>query len=87
MRAININIEDFINILSTLKAKGHTLIDLDMVEDEHSPTMNKLVIHPVSGQGFSTKEIIKQPAQGSVTEIRDPDIRRDNNDIFNHFDL
>jgi hypothetical protein len=83
MTANNINIEEFIKILMSIKNSGIKLINLDMLPDESHPTMNKLVIHPVKIGGFSSSkkdENIGEPI------IRNPEIRTDNDDIFNLFD-
>jgi hypothetical protein len=86
MTASNINIDDFINILTILKQKGHKMIDLDMLPDDNHPSMNKLVVHPVSSQGQANyRDHVEQPK----SEIRNPEISTENNDIFNNnlFDL
>lgn len=81
MTATNINIEEFIGVLQTLKANGFKLMDLDMLPDEDHPQMNKLVVHPIKSKSDPTyKEGLPAPTN---VEIRDPNINRDNNDIFN----
>jgi len=86
MTATNINIDEFIKVLNALRERGHKLIDLDMLPDESHPSMNKLVIHPVYNQGQG-----QLPPPGyqhqSPSEIRNPDISTENNDIFGYFGL
>lgn len=82
MTATNINIEEFLKVLSVLQESGYKLVDMDMLPDEEHPNMNKLVIHPVKAKtDSSSKEGSEQPERG--TEIQNPNIDRDNNDIFN----
>ena len=50
MTATNINIDEFIHILTNIKNNGSKFIDLDMLPDENHPSMNKLIIHPVKNQ-------------------------------------
>ena len=80
MTAININIEDFLKILVSLKQKGAKLINLDMIPDESNPKMNKLIIRPV-GKGMKKAP----PPPEEDPEIHDPDVRLDSDDIFNLF--
>jgi hypothetical protein len=76
MTATNVNIAEFINVLQTLSQDGTTLVNLDMVPDDNHPSMNKIVIYPVSqGKGGT-------PTQNKVT-IRNPNIGTDGDDIFN----
>ena len=82
MTATNINIDEFIHILTTLKADGTSLINLDMIPDSDHPSMNKLVIHPVTDNRMGE---VKREAP-SIT-IRNPKISTDNDDIFNQFNL
>lgn len=86
MTAVNINIDEFINVLHSLRSRGYNLIDLDMIPDENHPSMNKLVVNPVNvqGQGLLPPPGYKHQAP---TEIRNPNISTNNNDIFNAFDL
>jgi hypothetical protein len=87
MTATNINIDEFINILTTLRANGHKLIDLDMIPDENHPSMNKLVIHPVHTQQGLLPAPQEYYQQEHPSIIRNPNINRDNNDIFDSFKL
>jgi len=82
MTATNINIAEFIHVLQTLKADGSVLIDLDMLQDPDHPSMNKLVIHPVPAEGR-----VGSPAESQEVKARNPQINRDNNDIFSAFNL
>jgi hypothetical protein len=86
MTATNINIDEFINILTTLRARGHRLIDLDMTPDENHPSMNKLVVHPVTTQNMQPppEDYYQQQPK---PEVKNPKISRDNNDIFSSFNL
>lgn len=81
MTATNINIEEFINVLVSLRNKGHKMIDLDMLPDDNHPSMNKLVVTPTGAVPPQARQETQKP------EIRDPQIRTDNNDIFSSFDL
>ena len=82
MTASNINIDEFINILVNIRNAGSRLINLDMLPDENHPSMNKLVIHPVKDKNV---EAIQDQPEEQKFIIRNPDIRTDNNDIFNKF--
>lgn len=84
MTATNINVDEFIALLTGIRNNGVKFVNLDMVPDENRSTMNKLVIHPVnkvsaSGQRISNKE------RSENFVIRNPEIRTDNDDIFNLF--
>lgn len=76
MTATNINIEEFINILVSIKNNGSKMIDLDMLPDETHPSMNKLVIHAVKTPNGQEPD---------KTIIRNPNINSDNNEIFDSF--
>lgn len=84
MTATNINIDEFIHILVNIKNAGSKFIDLDMLPDENHPSMNKLIIHPVKNQSQKQGEEQEQPRENRIA-IRNPNIRTDNNDIFNSF--
>lgn len=84
MTAANINIDEFIHILVNIKNNGCKFIDLDMLPDENHPSMNKLIIHPVKNQSQKQGEEQEQPRENKIV-IRNPNIRTDNNDIFNSF--
>lgn len=47
MTATNIILNDFINMLVSIRDRNVKIIDLDMVPDPDSPNMNKLIIHIV----------------------------------------
>lgn len=79
MTAININVEEFIKILNDMKEDGYKLINLDLIPDEGHPNMNKLVIYPVKPTNQEPNDEPKNII------VRNPEIRRDNNDIFNLF--
>ncbi len=83
MTATNINIDEFIHILTNIKNAGSKFIDLDMIPDENHPSMNKLIIHPVKNQ--SQKQGEQEQTQENRIVIRNPNISTDNNDIFNSF--
>lgn len=82
MTATNINIEEFINVLAKIRDSGSKFIDLDMLPDENHPSMNKLIIHPVKSPG---QNHISEELQENRIIIRNPQIRTDNNDIFDSF--
>jgi len=65
-----------------MQASGARLIDLDMIPDENHPSMNKLIIHPVVMQDLEPPHSKKSESR---VETRNPDINRENNDIFNAF--
>lgn len=84
MTATNINIDEFIQILVNIKNSGCKFVDLDMLPDENHTSMNKLVIHPVRSKTKEQgEEPISQPENRII--IRNPNIRTDNNDIFDSF--
>lgn len=83
MTATNINIDEFVNILVSIRNNGSNLIDLDMLPDENHPSMNKLIIHAVKTNKLN-KEKQDEFIENKI-EIRNPNIRTDNNDIFNSF--
>ena len=83
MTATNINIDEFIHILTNITNNGSKFIDLDMLPDENHPSMNKLIIHPVKNQ--SQKQGEQEQTQENRIVIRNPNISTDNNDIFNSF--
>lgn len=85
MTATNINIEEFLAILMELRKKGSKYINLDMLPDENNPKMNKLQIHAVKPTG-STGGQPQFRATPKEIVIRNPEIRTDNDDIFNLFD-
>lgn len=80
MTALNINIEDFLRILIGLRKKGIKMINLDMLPDDGNPAMNKLIVHAVPPKDSNEPA----PPQREV-EIKNPEVRLDNNDIFNLF--
>lgn len=84
MKAQNIDINRFIEILVSLQGNGTKLIDLDMVPDDRQPNMNKIVIHPVYGPGMAP---MPKQRQEDPYEIRDPLISPDTDDIFYSFGL
>ena len=84
MTATNINIDEFIHILTNIKNNGSKFIDLDMLPDENHPSMNKLIIHPVKNQSQKQGEKQEKPRENRIA-IRNPNISTDNNDIFNSF--
>lgn len=84
MTATNINIDEFIHILTNIKNNGSKFIDLDMLPDENHPSMNKLIIHPVKSNSQKQAEEQEQPRENKII-IRNPNISTDNNDIFNSF--
>lgn len=75
MTATNINIAEFINVLSKIHSTGINLINLDMIQDENHPSMNKLIIHPVKDGEASSSDSRK-------IQVRNPNVSTDNNDIF-----
>lgn len=85
MTAININIEEFINVLVNLRNGGAKLVDLDMLPDENHPSMNRLVLHPVKSANDTLPRFDgsnSNPNRSKIS-IRNPNISTDNNDIFN----
>ena len=81
MTATHIVIDEFIDVLSKIRANGTRLINLDMIPDDNHPSMNKLVIHPVPVNAEQTK----QASNTRRLIIKNPDISTDNNDIFDSF--
>jgi hypothetical protein len=84
MTAVNINVEEFIKLLSNLRSTGVKLINLDMLPDDNHPKMNKLVIHPVRSGRKGQDESVEDNLEDDPS-IRNPDISTDNDDIFNLF--
>lgn len=83
MTAVNINIQQFIDILVSLRNKGNTLINMDMTQDDNNPHMNKLVIYPVAD--MNPEAYYQHNQQPPDIQIKDPNVSTDNNDIFNLF--
>jgi hypothetical protein len=80
MTATNIVIDEFIEVLMQIRAGGARLMNLDMIQDESHPSMNKLIIHPIPVES----EDKNQPKGNSKRLIiKNPDVSTDNNDIFN----
>lgn len=79
MTAVNINVEEFIGILTKLREQGVTAMNLDMIPDDRFPKMNKLIIHPLRGD--RNEELPRDLGDG----IQDPDVNPDSDDIFNLF--
>jgi hypothetical protein len=79
MTAHNIVIEEFIQALTSLKDRGYKMINLDMLQDEGNSGMNKLIVHPVK----TKTSYSSSPKKESEKEIKNPNISRENNDIFN----
>lgn len=78
MTATNIVLEEMIRVLTSIREQGFERIDMDMVPDEDSPGMNKLVMHPIS------------PARGAEpigdeVIIRNPDTDFDRDEIYDLF--
>ena len=94
MRATNININDFIHILTRLRDDGSNMVNPDMIPDENEPAMNKLIIHPVKirREGEPDMPPMHDPVKHAQKErnkkisIRNPNINRENNDIFGAFE-
>lgn len=92
MTASNINIEEFISILTTIWENGSRYINLDMLPDDTHPSMNKLIVHPVrppdeleresSNTRSSNRDEIPVPESREEMEIRNPKVSTKNNDIF-----
>src|SRR5688500_14538147 len=86
MTATNINIEDFVNILTQIYNSGIKLVNLDMLPDESHPSMNKLVIHPVKASYDASSDYLSQQQERTTNIIaKNPSVRTDNDDIFNLF--
>jgi hypothetical protein len=81
MTATNIDIEEFINVLTEIYASGVKLMNLDMLPDENHPSMNKLIIHPVK----VTNGTDDYPQNTKRLIVKNPNISTDNDDIFNSF--
>lgn len=92
MRAININVSEFLDVLTRLKDNNVNMIDLDMVQDENHPKMNKLVIHPIKQEDDENfnKAFKDLPEKNNLLnnkiEIRDPNFNIENNEIFDSFE-
>lgn len=94
MRASNININDFIHILNRLRDNGYNMVNLDMIQDENEPTMNKLVIHPVRIKKPEDHDMppVHDPMKHAAKEkakkqnIRNPNIKIEGDDIFGAFE-
>lgn len=85
MTATNINVDQFLQVLSEIKSNRHQFVDIDFVVDDPKAGTYKLVIHPVNYQRSDTNQHPRQPQ--TRTEIRNPEISTDNNDIFDFFGL
>lgn len=83
MTATNIDLAEFINVLTQLHEQGTRLINMDMVPDSNSPTMNKLIIHPVNRNKDNYENTASE--NNSKLLVKNPRISTDNNDIFNTF--
>lgn len=87
MKAINISVAEFIDVLNKMRQSGYELIDLDITPDENQQTRNKLVVYPVAGN--DEKMLNQGPpiknTEGNGVEIRNPNIDKNNNDIFGSF--
>jgi hypothetical protein len=85
MTATNINIQEFIEVLVNLHENGTRLINLDMLQDEDQPSMNKLIIHPVPIDDESASRQRPEEKSQQKVSIRNPRISSDNDDIFDAF--
>lgn len=83
MTATNIDLEEFINVLSQIHSSGIRLIHLDMIPDDSHPSMNKLIIHPVKLEDGLPPQPPQQDSRRIL--IKNPDINPNNNDIFDAF--
>lgn len=83
MTAININVEEFMNVLANIRSDGVAMINLDIIPDEGHPGMNRLIIHPIIDKADDSP--VEDSAQMNKRNllIRDPDVSRDNDDILN----
>lgn len=92
MRANNIKMEDLLKVLLALHKRGVEFIDMELLPDDDSPEKNKMIIYPVhlkkdNKTAHYEKGLKKLPAPKPEDEIKDPEISRDNDDIFNYFNL
>ncbi len=86
MRATNININEFIGVLVNMRNEGVRAINLDLLPDENNPSMNKLMVQPFSMNPNNIPNVKQEErTQTPNSFIRNPEIRTDNNDIFNLF--
>lgn len=85
MTANNINIEEFIYVLTRIRDTGVGLINLDMLPDDRNPNMNKIVIHPIENSRNPQGEPTLPKTSNQDFEIQNPEISTDNDDIFNLF--
>jgi len=81
MTATNIDLEQFINVLTNVYATGVKMINMDMVQDSDNPSMNRLIIHPIT----SEQDSLPPPNGKRRFIVRNPNINTDNNDIFDAF--
>lgn len=81
MTATNVDIEQFITVLTDLHMSGTTLMNLEMIKDPEHPSMNKLIIHPLQGDGG----LPEQYTNPRRLIVRNPSIDPNSNDIFNKF--
>jgi hypothetical protein len=94
MTANNIDVAELISILQKMKGFGITLIDMDMVANEDSPGMNKLVLHPVKPESdgsilsFEERNIKREKdfADNKEFDITNPKLNSGGNEIFGLFD-
>lgn len=89
MTARNVNVDEFINILVGMSNNGVKLVTLDMVPDDNYPEMNKIIIHPHPVNGTDTNNSTSQSTERYERPrnlfIRNPNIKKDSDDIFNLF--
>lgn len=89
MTALNVSVEELIEILSRIHAKGIHLVNMDITPNEDNPGTNKLIIQTVKSNSQepevnndSTNDNTQRPDMPGEL-IFNPSIRTDNNDIFN----
>ena len=81
MTATNVDIEQFITVLSEIHSNGSNLMNLEMIKDPEHPSMNKLIIHPLEGNG----ELSEQYRNPKRFIVRNPNIDSAGDDIFKLF--
>lgn len=82
MTATNIDIDEFINVLTQIQASGVRLVNLEMLTNDDNPALKKLIIHPIKNNGNGSYD---QPQNTRRLIVKNPDISTDNDDIFDTF--
>lgn len=88
MKVSNIDLDQLIDLLNSIKAQGNVMVDIELSNKTGDENKDSILIYPVKVK--SDDSLVAETEEGEIREsditILDPSVNTDDNSIYNMFD-